>query len=196
MNLKKDIIFQSYYLPRALILTFIIAFAYLFILDNRGHIKERLIEVIKKPIVVLFLFYLSFLLVSTLLGRWPKNPYGYLLANFGIRNKNGWNSEFVENTLLLIPYSFLFLEAFKPRHTLKAALLVTALTTCFIELSQLLFWLGEFQLSDIFHNILGGMIGYALWYLLQAIRTNQLLSRVWQWIGKKVSQLVKGKRHG
>ena len=190
MNLKKDIIFQLYYLPRALLLTLIVVFAYLFVLTNKGHIKEHLLEVVKKPFVMLFLLYVSFLLVSTLLGRWPKEPYGYLFANFGIFNENGWNSEFVENTLLFIPYSFLFIGAFRPRRTLQVGILATLMFSCFIEFSQLFFWLGKFQLSDMVHNIMGGVIGCGIWYLVHDIKTKHVFSRSWKWVGKKVGKMV------
>lgn len=194
MNLKKDIIFQLYYLPRALLLTLIVVFAYLFVSTNREHIKVRLLEVLKKPFIILFIFYISFLLVSTLLGRWPKKPYGYLFANFGILNENGWNSEFAENTLLFIPYSFLFVGAFRPRRIFKIGILATVMFSCFVEFSQLIFWLGRFQLSDIVHNSIGGIIGCGFWYLVQNIKTRHIFSRSWEWVGQKVGKIVC--RHG
>lgn len=51
---------------------------------------------------------------------------------------------------------------------------VSFFTSLVIEGAQLLFWLGSFQLSDLFHNTLGGVIGWALWHvgprLLKAVR--------------------------
>ena len=75
-----------------------------------------------------------------------------------------WNNEIIENILLFIPLTLLFLNAFNPEKPWKASLILSACATGFIELSQLLFWLGEFQLADIFHNIIGGLVGCGIWW--------------------------------
>ena len=116
------------------------------------------------------MFYLSFLLISTLLSRDTTNPYRNVFAHFGFRKDVKWNNEIIENILFFIPYSLFFLAAFRPEKPWRDTLILSASTTCVIEFSQLLFWLGDFQLSDIFHNILGGMIGCLLWCLVLQIR--------------------------
>ena len=86
------------------------------------------------------------------------------MRNFGFRrNDAAWNREIIENILIFTPYTFIFLWAFRPGKPWKAALILSAVTTCVIELSQLVMWLGYFQLADIVHNVLGGMIGCAAW---------------------------------
>ena len=112
---------------------------------------------------VLFLFYASLLLVSTVFSRENINPYQSVFEDFGLRDDVKWNNEIIENILLFIPLTILFLNAFSPEKPWKASLILSACATGFIEFSQLLFWLGEFQLADIFHNIVGGMIGYGIW---------------------------------
>ena len=39
-----------------------------------------------------------------------------------------------------------------------------------IEMVQLLFRIGTFQLSDIFYNTLGGVIGGLIYYVLMKVR--------------------------
>ena len=119
----------------------------------------------------LFLFYLSFMLISTVLFRRHVDPLRNVLSHFGFRRGNVmWNNEIIEHILFFIPCTVLFLEAFRPARPWTAALAVSAATTCTLEVSQLILRLGEFQLSDIFHNILGGMIGCVLWQAAVQVR--------------------------
>ena len=141
--LFRNCVAQFKFLPRALILTLIIVFAYLFIQDNsRKEIRDKLLSVIKKPWLVLFLFFLSFILVCTLFSR---------------------------NIILFVPYTFFYLQSRKPFKSLKSAFLLAFLTSIFIELMQLFFWLGAFQLSDLFYNVVGGMIGWLLWHTCKVL---------------------------
>ncbi len=141
-----------------------------------------------KPVVILahwrtglFLFYLSFLLISTVFARERINPCGYVLTHFGFRrNDVVWNNEIIENILFFIPYSVFFLAAFRPAKPLLSAFTVSAVTSCVIELSQLILWLGEFQLSDIFHNILGGIIGCGLWLAVKRVPIKAGVKRIWE----------------
>ena len=70
---------------------------------------------------------------------------------------------------MFVPLTVLYLQAFKPNRPWEAALKLTIFTSVFIELSQLIFWLGEFQLSDLLYNTIGGVIGIALWMLLRSL---------------------------
>ena len=103
------------------------------------------------------------MLVSTVFSRKITKPYGRVFNDFGIMVNGKINREFLENVLLFIPCSFLYLQAFKPQKPMKSALVMVTFTTAFIELTQLLFWLGQFQISDLVHNILGGLIGIGVW---------------------------------
>ena len=69
----------------------------------------------------------------------------------------------MENIILFVPYTFFYLQALTPSKSLKAAFLLAFLTSIFVELLQLIFWLGAFQLSDLLYNVIGGMIGWLLW---------------------------------
>jgi len=43
-----------------------------------------------------------------------------------------------------------------------------------IELCQSVFWLGTFQLADIFYNAIGGLMGGVLYYIGRQLRNKGL----------------------
>ena len=168
--LFRNCVAQFKFLPRALILTLIIVFAYLFIQDNsRKEIRDKLLSVIKKPWLVLFLFFLSFILVCTLFSRNTFVPYKSVLKGFKLYNNGRWDIGCIENIILFVPYTFFYLQTLTSHETLKSAFVLALSTSMFVELSQLIFWLGAFQLSDLFYNVVGGIFGWLLWYLFKAL---------------------------
>ena len=161
--LVKDILAQAVFIPRALLLTGLFVAFYLYIKKAEPEGKWQYKDIWKNWRPVLFLFYASLLLISTVFSRQNTNPYQSVFEDFGFRDNVQWNNEIIENILLFIPLTLLFLNAFSPEKPWKASLIVSVCATGFIEVSQLLFWLGEFQLADIFHNIIGGMVGCGVW---------------------------------
>ena len=141
--------------------------AFLFI-QTEGW-KDKLRNTFKKPWLLLYILYLAFILVSTVFARSITNPCKNVLEDFGVINNGRINREFIENVLLFIPYSFLYLQAFKPKSPFKRTIAVSVVLTLFIEAAQLLLWVGNFQLSDLVHNVLGGLIGYGAWVIISWI---------------------------
>jgi glycopeptide antibiotics resistance protein len=115
------------------------------------------------------------ILFRTLLNRniWT-NPLVDVIGPWSLYRVNGvLNTDIIENTIMMIPFAFCLFwcndETFLKRHTffytcfqgLKYAF-------CFsltIETLQLVLFLGTFQLSDIFFNTLGGLIGGLLYFI-------------------------------
>ena len=161
---------QFKFVPRAIVLTFIVVLAYLFIRDNdRKEIRDKLVSILKKTWLLLFLFFLSFILVCTLFSRQSIIPYKSVLKGLRLYDNGRWNIQCIENILLFVPYTFFYLQAVAPEKPLKAAFLMAFLTSLFIEFSQLVFWLGAFQISDLIYNIIGGMIGWLLWFIWKSV---------------------------
>ena len=116
------------------------------------------------------IFYTAMILFKTLLNRdmW-KNPVSNVMGVWGIYNQNGdLTTEAIENFALFVPFIVLLLwcfhekilgESAKLLTTLWKSVAVVFLFSLTIEFSQLLFRLGTFQLSDLFYNTLGGLIG-------------------------------------
>ena len=157
------------YLYRTVLIAVLFSCSFLFYKDNRCRLKERLVSLIKQKWIFAFILYSSFIFVSTVLGRPKTNPYQDIFSNFGFRKDDfAWNIDIIKNIVLFIPFTYFFLKAhiaYDYKHGFITSLLLSFITTIFIELSQLLFWLGSFQFADIVHNIIGGLIGYLLWLL-------------------------------
>lgn len=164
-----DLTLQVNFLPRALLLTIPLVLAWMFLRDNRSRLKEKILELRKEPWVPIFFLYTAYILTSTVFARLNEYPLGAVIKHVlpGSARILLMN---VENIIMFVPYTFLYLQAFKPRTSWKAALLLAGGTTVFIEVCQLLFWLGKFQLSDILYNMTGGIIGIFLWRLWKRIR--------------------------
>lgn len=118
----------------------------------------------------LLAFVTSMILFRTLLNRnlWL-NPLSNVMGGWDIwETVNGeqkLTTECIENVIMLVPFSAVVLWTFgeKIGNSLKKILWQSGkIAFCFsisIEMLQLLFRLGTFQLSDIFYNTVGGMIG-------------------------------------
>lgn len=169
--LKEDFIMQATYVPRAIILFAILIPVYLFFAENnKTQIKEKIKDILKNNKVIFFLFWLAFLMMSTIFSRMYEVPYRVVLDGFGFKTANGWNTDSFENIVLFIPYTFHYLWAFHPQKPWKAALKFSLLSSVTIELLQLIFWLGAFQFCDILYNTEGGMLGCGLWYFVRWIK--------------------------
>ena len=162
---------QYRFIYKTFLLFVLLVIAYLFIKDNdRNKIKQKILDLVKHPWTLLFLLYLGYLLSCTVVGRYYKNPYGLAFSHFGFRlGDPAWNQDNINNILLFIPFTFLFNQSFKPKTVIKTDLILSFGMTAFIELSQLIGWLGSFQFADMFHNVLGGMIGCALWLICDLV---------------------------
>ena len=120
-------------------------------------------------------FFVMLMLMRTLMNRnmWA-NPVSDVMGGWTLWNKDGeLTTEAIENVLLMMPYTALLLWAFKERLleriTLSKSLLqgikCAFFTSITIELLQLFLRLGTFQVSDIFYNFLGGLLGSLIYYL-------------------------------
>lgn len=121
-------------------------------------------------------FYTAMILFRTLLNRdmWA-NPLSNVIGIWGLYNENGeLTTEAIENLALFIPFTVLLLWCFQDRITgqrrelgeiLWKAIKITFLFSLAIEFLQLFLRLGTFQLSDLFYNTLGGVIGGLIYWI-------------------------------
>ena len=85
-------------------------------------------------------------------------------------------TECIENVIMMVPFSAVVLWTFgeKIGNSLKKILWQSGkIAFCFsltIEMLQLLLRLGTFQLSDIFYNTVGGLIGGLMYYGIMKAR--------------------------
>ena len=174
-KLFEDLASQAFYFPRAILLTIPMLLAWMFWKDNRKHIRERFTALKKKGWIIAFFIYISYILVSTVMGRAKEYPLGCVTTHlFPGNDIKVWTMN-IENMLMFVPYSFLYLKAFRPEKPWKSSLIILAITSLFIESCQLLLWLGVFQLSDILYNIIGGIIGTGIWTLWKKLNREETI---------------------
>ena len=184
-ELFNNLLPQVRFLYKAALMAVFLSITYLFF-RNLGW-KEKVKNFLHKPWLVVFFIYAGYLFSSTVVGRYVKTPYLNVLGSFGFINKDGkMNADLWMNVIMFIPYTILYIKAFRPADSLKASLILSAGTTVFIELSQLIGWLGEFQIADMLHNFIGGIIGYGLWLLFHIGRKHKWLPRAGTAILKKL----------
>lgn len=131
--------------------------------------------------IFLLVFYSAMILFRTLLNRdmWA-NPLSDVIGIWGIYTENGeLTTEVIENLALFIPFTILLLWSMKEKilgdevklsKTLWKSAEIVFLASLTIELLQLFLRLGTFQVSDLFYNTLGGVIGGFLYWLLHKMK--------------------------
>ena len=77
--------------------------------------------------------------------------------------------EILNNILLFFPLGFVITDALK-RCPFWAVLLISGCVSGIVEFSQYYFRLGLFEFDDIFNNVLGALIGWSVFHILQQIR--------------------------
>ena len=151
----------------ACLLTILLCIVSLFF--HEPHASKKLLNLWRdRKKVILFFFYVAFLMMATVFGRPTTRPYNSIFKHLFFKIDNAaWNREIIENTLVFIPLTFLFLNSFSKRlkKPYQSAVLLAFATSMFIELSQLIFWLGEFQFADIIYNTIGGLFGLGMWHI-------------------------------
>lgn len=165
-----DILAQLHYIPLAIFLTIFFIIAYIFIKENNEKAKEKFEKVLREDRWnVAFLFYLALLLSGTLLGRPHTNPFVNILGHFGSGEDDSFFIDGFVNVLIFIPYTYLFIQAYNTKKPVRDCFYLSTATTLIIELCQLLFWIGQFSVGDIVYNIIGGMIGCVIWYIVNRV---------------------------
>ena len=126
--------------------------------------------------IILLLAYISIILYETILFR-PVYPYmqyelvpfwSYRLAYYG---ESYYISEILLNYLLYIPLGFLLKAVFWQLKWWQC-LLICLLSSCAIEVSQLVFRIGLFEWDDMIGNTIGGLIGFSIHVICNRIACN------------------------
>ena len=129
----------------------------------------------------LLAFVTALILFRTLLNRnlWL-NPLSDVMGGWGIwETVNGerkLTTECIENVIMMVPFSSVVMWTFeeKVRKGWKKILWqsgkIAFIFSVVIEMLQLLLRLGTFQLSDIFYNTVGGVIGGVCYLGVMKIR--------------------------
>lgn len=126
-------------------------------------------------------FVSSLILFRTLLNRnlWM-NPLSNVMGGWGIwETVNGerkLTTECIENVIMMVPFSLVVMWTFEKKvgngwkKILWQSGKIAFIFSVVIEMLQLLLRLGTFQLSDIFYNTVGGVIGGVCYWGIKKIR--------------------------
>lgn len=129
----------------------------------------------------LLAFVVSIILFRTLLNRnmWM-NPLAKVMGGWSIweivNGKKQLTTECIENVIMMIPFSALVMWTFEEKigNEWKKILCqsgrIAFIFSISIEMLQLLLRIGTFQLSDIFYNTLGGVLGGLIYSALKKVR--------------------------
>lgn len=169
----------------ALLLSFMFMFLYLYAKEHgwKENVIRKVfltwIDFFKESLmfrkVFLLAFCIAMILLKTILNRsiWI-DPLGKLFENWWIYDKYGRLSvEPLENIILFLPFTILLLwtfgekllgDEFTLKNIIKLTAKVTGVFSLSVELFQLIFFVGTFQISDLVYNILGGVIGGIIYY--------------------------------
>ena len=111
------------------------------------------------------------------------NPLSDVMGGWGIwETVNGeqkLTTECIENVIMMVPFSAVVMWTFgeKVGNSWKKILCYSGKTafifSVVIEMLQLLMRLRTFQLSDIFYNTVGGIIGGSMYYTVVKLRKRQ-----------------------
>ena len=131
------------------------------------------------------LFFLAFvtsmILFRTLLNRnlWL-NPLSNVMGGWGIwETVNGeqkLTTECIENVIMMVPFTSMVIWTFREKigngwkKILWQSGKIAFGFSLMIEMLQLLLRLGTFQLSDIFYNTVGGVLGELMYYAVMKVR--------------------------
>ncbi len=169
----------------SLLLSFLVMFFYLYAYEAQDAGKGWKNAIVtwykefKKSVffrkLFLLAFVISMILFRTLLNRnlWM-NPLSDVMGGWGIwKMVNGeekLTTECVENVIMMIPFTSIVMWTFweKVDKNWKKMLWqsgkIAFVFSVVIEMLQLLLRLGTFQLSDIFYNTVGGVVGGFIYY--------------------------------
>ena len=129
----------------------------------------------------LLVFVTSMILFRTLLTRqlWM-NPLSDVMGGWGIwETVNGerkLTTECIENVIMMVPFSAVVAWTFGEKigngwkKILRQSGKIAFVLSISIEMLQLLLRLGTFQLSDIFYNTVGGVVGGLVYYATMKAR--------------------------
>ena len=175
----------------SLLLSFLAMFFYLYAYESIGAGKGWKIAMMtwyqkfKESVFFRKLFLLAFvtsmILFRTLLNRnlWM-NPLSDVMCGWGIwetvKGEQKLTTECIENVIMTVPFSAVVAWTYGERlgngwkKILWCSGKIAFIFSVSIEMLQLLLRLGTFQLSDIFYNTVGGVVGGLVYYATMKAR--------------------------
>lgn len=135
----------------------------------------KMLIIILFVIYILFLCYIFFFRNSNFASR-QLVSYNFIpfksIAEYIIRyhrmNFNIWFLNLFGNILVFVPFGFFAPYLFRKLNNKLTVFTTILLASISVELLQILLKTGTFDVDDIFLNILGGLLGYSLLFLVMS----------------------------
>ena len=164
-----------------LLTSILLMFLYLYIKEvGLKNVVKKWMEELKTNSEFRRFFLLAFntlyILFCTLFNRsvWS-NPLSDVIGLWGVYDEKGnLVTETIENLVLFVPFTMLIFWCFQEKiigssvklwAVMKKSVIIVFVFSLTIEILQLLLRIGTFQLSDLFYNTLGGLIGGLIYWL-------------------------------
>lgn len=128
--------------------------------------------------IILLILYLILLLQMTLIGRIHTDPLSAVFTGWlPFKRYDGtWNIDTIYNIFLLTPLTFFLSKSFPhitKKNLFKKMILISFGISFFIEINQLIFAIGTFQVSDLVYNTISGVIGGVIYRMSYKITSEQ-----------------------
>jgi len=138
---------------------------------------------LKKIVAVIFPLYLAVLFYLALISPYYYRDISHSNLNLipfktifeYLQFKHGFNSTITNllgNIAVFIPMGFLLPLIHKKFTKLKSIVLISAITTFFIEAMQYIMRVGVSDIDDISLNIFGGVVGFFMYKTLLSAKTS------------------------
>ncbi len=128
---------------------------------------------------VLLIVYILFLLFFAVISREPKDNYIArldLFWSYSNPSGNGYRDVFL-NLLSFIPIGIMA-GLIEKEHRIGKAMLLGFLVSIVIELSQLIWSRGFFDVDDLFNNVVGALFGALMVICVVSIRKKAITKRI------------------
>ena len=127
---------------------------------------------------ILLSVYIALLISWTVLNRNIKEEYQIKFIPFWSYAElyQNWSRhlamQIFYNVLLFVPWGILFPTISKSMQKIQRVIISAFGFSALVEIIQLVFKSGLFEFDDMFHNTLGSVLGYAVWYGVTQILPN------------------------
>ncbi len=149
----------------------------LFTLVSLGLVlyKHGTINKIQRNSIMLLSSYTVALLYFTVFGRYSQSYYRYEIDVFASYRKLFENfdtyvfKQIILNLLMLIPIGFLLCLIINSRFKCLWALVISFILTVLVEALQFVSRCGTFEVDDLINNMIGAVIGIAIYAVLKSL---------------------------
>ncbi len=123
----------------------------------------------KMVCAIVLAIYVALLIGGTVFNRTPAEDYQIEFIPFWsyvqvFKEKNlNLLRQMISNVLVFIPWPILFATVFPSMRRFWRAVGSVFLFSVSVEITQLVLRIGLFEFDDMFHNVLGAVLGYGIW---------------------------------